>query len=75
MISHSYSLDQVLKGLGKGVGDLFLPQTLSAKGWSPKGRRGEENDLPANSNRWDSNMGPFGPQCYSVKILHAECES
>ena len=25
---------------------LFLPQALSAKAWSPKGRRGKENTLP-----------------------------
>ena len=30
----------------KGKGLIYL-QALSAKGWSPKGRRGKENVLPA----------------------------
>jgi len=64
MISPSYSFDP-RKGLGKGVVDLFI---LTSGPFSQRllsqlrGRRGEENALPANSNRQDSNLGPFGPQ-------------
>ena len=57
MQSSLYTVRQIIKAK---VFNFYL-QALSAKGWSPKGRRGKENTLPVKQQVGFRDLGPFGP--------------